>query len=231
LGIVHEATLRTHAIPEQTLAVRIGMDDPTCLDPLLSDWVVGDAAPAWLLMGNPDGRWMLHAGYCGRDVATNAQSRALKMLIDKAPGLHWISPATRELGASLQDLTADRAWMRQATALVKLIVPPAATGRACRALAAVDPSLRIMAMPVHGCLFAGGLLSSETTRQLEAAALEAVASVGIRVWHQRPPSCEDLPPFSPHPSDLLMMSRLKQVMDPKFLFNRGRLIPVEGVVS
>jgi hypothetical protein len=111
-------------------------------------------------------------------------------------------------------------------------VPSALTGSIARALAESNGDLTIHAMPVHGCLFIGGDLSTDATRRLEDAVGKAITPDGFRVWHARPATCEDLTPFAPLPADLPMMKRLKQAMDPRNLFNRGRLIPVtEGVAS
>jgi glycolate oxidase FAD binding subunit len=231
LGVIHEATLRTYAIPEQSAFVAVRVEDPAALDALLPSWVTGNAAPAWLLLDNIGG-WTARVGYVGRSIATTAQERSLAKLLSGVSGVQILGSNSGPLEQSMQDLASQRAWRARASALAKVVVPSVQTGVVCSRLAKNGPSVKVAAAPVHGCIFVGGELDAAATRSLDSAIDGAVGEAGFRVWHERPAGCEDLAPFAPLPTDLPMMKRLKQAMDPKYLFNRGRLIPVaDGVAS
>ncbi len=230
-GLVHEATIRTYAIPEQATLIDLKLDDPGLFDRVLSQWMLTDAAPAALSMSNEPERWTAHLIYLGRSSACAVQRRSLETLIDQTEGVHLIGSTDGTFDRAQDELSARRVWRRGATTLVKLMVPPALTGAACGEIQTWGESnapVTIEAMPAHGCIFTGGELSPHGARKLGDLANHICrAHFGQFAWHARPPVIPEAPkiaPFGPLQPDWPMMWRLKKAMDPKRLFNPGRFI-------
>lgn len=228
-GILHEATLRTYARPAQTVTAELLGDDPSVLDPVLYEWMLTDAAPAWMQWRREDAAWKLSVGYYGRPAANQVQLRALRNLAEKIQGLRFIGAAEADVDHDFAARREQRAWRRSAAALVKVIVPPAASGQTCRFLAQWNPALRIDAMPTHGCIFAGGELDAAAAIALDKLITDHVSGLGgVRAWHERPPaSLAQIMPFGPAQDDWAILNRLKYTMDADNLFNPGRFLPVE----
>lgn len=233
LGCVYEATLRTSAVPESILSVDLQLENPATLDAVLTDWLVSDAAPTYLSLHLDSREWRVCLGYFGQPEGCRAQFEALRLFLTAH------SPETAIVGHREHSLEQDghgraqrRRWRRQASALVKLIVPPACTGAVCRDLIEKlphHPRLRIEAFPVHGCVFAGGDLDAAQAGQLDRHASQLVQSVnGLRVWHARPAGAESIDPWGPAQPDWSILTRLKHTMDPLGIFNPGRFLPVSA---
>ena len=232
LGVVHEATLRTYAIPDQVTCAEVMLDGPAVLDSALTPWMLSDAAPAaaWLVRTD-DRTWRLHVEYFGPATACAAQMEALRKLVEEWDGASLGSTANGSFDDSQARRRDARAWRRTAAALVKLVVRPAATGAVCRRLAEAaadeEAGLAIEALPVHGCVFIGGELDADAARRLDRS-IDAVLKEehGFRAWHVRPTGAEDIAPFAPAQPDVEMLARLKRTLDPHALFNPGRYLPV-----
>ena len=228
LALIHEATVRTYAIPEHVLAVELQTADPTAIDPLLSDWLLTDAAPQGMLLERVENSWRLGVSYFGRRSACIAQLRSLEMFVPRVAPLMINGSNERTLEVELADLESRRAWRRTAKALVKLVVPPAVTGAACVALSKADVGqpLRIDALPVHGCIFAGADLTAGETLSLDALVTKLATSLGgFRVWHARPhETFAAVAPFAPAQPEWPLLKRIKNSLDPYEVFNPGRLL-------
>jgi len=234
LGIVHEATLRTYAVPETVLLVPCRLKNPAELDRVLTAWVTSDAAPTWLRIEtnfstSGKSELLLVCGYLGRAAATAAQARALENFAKSTGAFTAEAPAIRAADEFLRRV--GREFPRGLPALMKIVVPPSAAGSLCRTLEQTGLRLNIHAFPVHGCVFAGGELDETQARELDRAVTQAIAPAGFRTWYYRPAGCDDLAPFAPMPSDFAVMKRLKKMMDPMNLFNPGRLFPTEGAAQ
>ena len=235
LGIVYEAIVRTYSIPDRVVVIRLQSDEPSQVDSMLTDWLLSDAAPAWLFLNMSDGSATLRLGYFGRSAACEVQVRALENLIKDRPKLSIISTATRSAPDDATDRATRRRWRREATALCKIVVPPATTGSVCQRLAewARDRTMvNIDGLPMHGCIFIGGTIDAALAGELDRVIATIVDPLpGFRVWYQRPEGTESMSPFAPQPTDYAMLTRLKEAMDPQGLFNPGRLIRPESVTS
>lgn len=235
LGIVHEATIRTYAIPPHVLSVELTIDDPAVLDDRGTDLLLSDARPAHLSLSRRcgahsvrGGAWDLGLAYYGKHTACLVQLRALELLAATLPGVHIAGSVDMTFDQDAAARSLRHAWRRSALALVKIIVPPASTGAVCNALlewSAGHECLHMDALPLHGCIFAGGALDAAAAISLDRAVNALIAPRGgMRAWHQRPPGAEMVEPFGPPQSDWPMLAKLKKTMDPRGLFNPGRFI-------
>ncbi len=229
LGVLSEATVRTYAVPEQTMTVEIVVNDPIALDGLLPAWLLSDAAPAWMVLNRAAAGWTLNVGYFGRLNGCVAQVRALETILAKVKDLTLGTTTDSTLERDLAQLALRRAWRRQAKAMAKVVVPPAMTGAICRVLAGAPDELFIDAMPIHGCLFVGGDLKAERAATLDRAITLAIQKInGLRSWYARPAGAETIAPFAPVQPDWLLLRQLKKTMDPGNLFNPGRFLGTEA---
>jgi len=227
-GIVHEATIRTYAIPEQVLAVILDLEDPAYVNKILTDWMLSDAAPSWMELQRLEAQWKLSVGYLGRPTANSSQFESLKTFLAAHDPLTIVDSAPGTLNDDLAERRLRSTWRRRSPALVKVVVPPAATGVTCRFLAQAMPKLMIDALPTHGRIFAGGDLDAMAVASLDALITEHVIDYkGFRVWHQRPAGAENLAPFAPRQNDWALLNRIHKTMDPHQLFNPRRFLPVE----
>ena len=229
-GIVYEATLRTYAIPGSTSTVQMRLSNPARLDDMLSDWLLTDAAPTWLSMvmtRQPDAT--VHSGFFGGRTACQVQERALEGIVQGHGELTIDEISQRDLAADAAQRTALRRWRRHATGLCKLIVPPASTGAVVRGLGAWSSDqipITIEALPVHGCIFAGGGLDARQAGELDRQVAGLVEPLGgLRIWYQRPEGADTIDPVGSPPPHLSTLVRLKRTMDPDDLFNPGRFCP------
>jgi glycolate oxidase FAD binding subunit len=232
-GVVYEATVRTYAIPEQVLAVDIGMQTPRQIDKVLTGWLVSDAAPTGLFLARPEGRWVLTVLYHGRAAACAVQADALASLAASLPGARLHDHRVMTLAESLDEHRKVRQWRRQAGAVAKLVVPPATTGEAAERLVqwAAGRDLLIDALPAHGAVFAGGDLGDSDTADLHAFLADVGRELnGFHAWCAHPADV-DLPPFTPLPATMPLLRRLKQTMDPHGVLNPGRIVVMEAVKS
>ena len=101
----------------------------------------------------------------------------------------------------------------------------AMVGATCKALTDQATAIQIDALPIHGCIFAGGQLDGDQAAEFDARVIQAIGAVGgLRVWHQRPPGAESILPFAPPQPDWDLLSRLKNTLDPQRLLNPGRFL-------
>jgi len=232
-GLVYEATVRTYAMPEQTVTAMLELAEPQQLDDVLSDWLLSDAAPTWMELLRSDNAWRISVGYHGRNTATDVQLDAMRDLVADTTGLQLAGSSTGPVMAELSQQQARRTWRRQAAAVVKIIVPPASTGQTCQAISlwcGDNQPLTIEAVPTHGCIFAGGDISEPAARSLDDMIMTQMIAVGgHRTWYRRPQGTDTIPPFAPAQDDWQLMGRLRRVMDPNNLFNPGRFLPVEAI--
>lgn len=230
LGLLHQAVLRTYAIPEQSLVVQLQLSSPALLDTCLTDWVLADACPSSMtLTHNPTKGWLLRVAYHGKPDACIAQYTALEAFLETHQGLQVIGQYQLKPEQDLQETSRDRQWQREATAVVKLIVPPASTGQVVLHLQQAfqnQDGLKISALPSHGCIVIGGSLDAAQAVRLNQAILDVMTPLqGVRTWVTRPQEVADLiRPFDPMPPSLPWLLSLKNTMDPHQLFNPGRCL-------
>jgi glycolate oxidase FAD binding subunit len=231
LAVIYEATLRTYAIPEQVLAVDLRVDDPRCIDDMLTTWLAADAAPSRLALALEDGRWVVRLAYFGRSSACLAQLRSLETLIQRTAGFRVIGSGRQPYDQYARERGVHRRWRRRMSALVKVVVPPGSTGATCKDLLDLDDiraRFTLGAMPAHGCIFAGADLGADDTRRLDREISEIIEPLGgLRVWYARPLGAEDVAPFAPPQPDWPMLAQLKRTMDPHGILNPGRFLPVD----
>lgn len=239
LGYLHEATVRAYAIPQLVLIVEVQVDQLEVIDKRLTEWLCLEAGPTQLgLHIRPGVAAWVRVGYMGSPAACRSQLDALGAFVARCEAMRVVD--TREITLA-QDATHRaglRAWRRSAQACVKLVVPPAVTGAACRSLqqqtgerGRVGAGMVVDALPVHGCVFIGGALDTGQTQSL-AQIVQRIAGEyeGFWVWHKRPGATRSIQPFGPVQPDWSFLARLKQVFDPRGLFNPGRFLPVGGQV-
>lgn len=236
LGVVHEATLRTYAIPQHVLAVDLDIVSPGELCKRFTELLLSDASPAHLsisrrletVAGRHGGQWVGHLAYFGRSAGGHVQLRSLETLLDGFESVHIAGSGDQTFEQDAAERAARRAWRRQATALVKIVVPPAHTGVLCATLAEwadTNAPLHIDALPMHGCVFTGGALDAGAARQLDDTIHAIMGTLrAFRVWHQRPDGAESIEPFAPSQNSWAILRRLKQTMDPKGVFNPRRFL-------
>lgn len=207
-GIVHEATLRTYAIPQQVTVATITIEDPPALGERMTSWMLSDAWPTWLSLTREDHQWRLRAGYYGRPAAHDVQTAALRDLFQ------GVQTSVCTLTEDLSARQNQRAWRRTADHLLKVVVLPAATGIAANLIA--QRATRVEALPAHGCIFADLTKEDDALRDLIAE------HGGFRVWHANPD--RDVEPFAPPQNDWPILKKLKTAMDPDNIFNPGRFL-------
>ncbi len=226
LGLLHQTTLRTYAIPSHTLHTTLSCDDPLMVDRGLTRWLLSDAKPTWLLMQASDDGWRLHVGYHGSEKACTRQSRAMSEQLIHLPGVEFENETTGDFQSDAQIRSELRAWRHQLTALAKLVVPANQTGAWVKRLRQHQSSLHIETYPAHGCLWVGGKLDATQVAQLDRFINEGLQGLtGFRVWYQRPgETLEAVKPIAPLPTDWSILRRIKKTMDPQNLFNPGRFL-------
>jgi hypothetical protein len=85
--------------------------------------------------------------------------------------------------------------------------------------------LQLEALPVHGCIFTGGRLDAAQAQALDALINETIEPFGgLRVWVNRPDGAESIEPIAPVQLDRPVLDKLKQTLDPSYLFNPGRFL-------
>ena len=229
--------MRTYSIPQKVMDVELSLEDPQLLDERLSQWLLTPVAPAALQLGRRGDGWTLHLAYFGTDHGCATQLASLEALAKDTPGMHIDAADESQLDTFLQHSAALRAWRREAPAMVKVIVPPAQSGAACRRLAAWGAqfvTLNIDALPVHGCIFAGGDLDAQRAAKLDQTVNALIQSCGgLRIWHNRPDqtptsdapdTLDTIEPFAPPQSDWPLLGKLKRMMDPNGILNPGRFV-------
>lgn len=233
LGIIHQATFRTYAIPEQVLAVELSIDNPERLGSFLTDWIITDARPAGMTLDHDNGQWIIRLAYHGKATACNSQLGSLQSMIEKLGGLQVLGTSPQSYESYGQQMQARRSWQRSASALIKLVVQPASTGQVMKQIhtfaSKLEGKLKSWASPAHGLIYLGGDLSSSQALELEGFIRQIISQLSaIRSWIARPAGSESqIAPFDPVPSEMPLFQRLKNTMDPHGLFNPGRCIVQE----
>ncbi|MEX0746150.1 MAG: FAD-binding oxidoreductase [Phycisphaeraceae bacterium] len=230
LGVLTELTLRTATIPSATMIVDVELEEPQQLDDYQTEWLTSDAAPAWAVLLRERDTFRLRVGYHGRSSACHAQLRSLETLSDQMPDVHVAASQEYDFPTEQRERAGVRAWREAATtAMVKVIVPPAATGFACQSLAlttADEPPRHIEAYPFHGCVFVGGAMNARQARRLDEQIMHVIQPAGgFRVWYRRPGDARDIEPFAPQPPDWPLLCEIKRIMDPHAILNPGRYLP------
>lgn len=233
MGCVYEATLRTSAVPEAVVEVRLAIDHLATVDRSMTNLLVSDAAPDHLsLQSQPTGS-TAYLGYCGHPESCQARLDALEKFIEPVQGAAVQSSRIGTVQQDNQQRAGRRRWMRRTTALVKVLVPPVQTGATCNDMRQwITPPLTIDALPAHGCIFLGGQLDADACHELEQQIQKSITPAGgLWIWYARPPGAETIEPFGPPQPDWPILARVKKTLDPMGIFNPGRLLEVHNAPS
>jgi len=231
-GVVHEATLRTYARPQQVLGIQLALDVPDRIDGVLRQWLSGDAAPTYLSLHLRDDQWSVRLGYLGRPSTCDQQYQALLPFLEGPEGFQLADKRICSFQEDWTDRAAHRAWRRKAAVLVKIVVPPAITAALCYTLAQWAKNnqikLHIDALPAHGCIFVGGAIDRKMCIELDLQIIPILLNCeGSRVWQTRPHPDDPIDPFAPKQSDWPLLGQLKRTFDPHGIFNPGRFLALE----
>ena len=259
LGFIYEVVLRTYVIPETTLVVELEHTDPVGLDAVLWEWLISDAAVDQMDLVMRGRVAKLRVAFCGSVTETTSRLRSLKIFVNRTRGMTIEKAQSFSLDQGTAQRADRRAWRRAAKAVVKLIVPPASTGKICDGLAQwagdrkLDP-MAIQALPVHGCVWAGGVGGVDTVVELQQWIEQMTKrEKGAWAWHARPPedpapkpghaslgsfdrragddvaSTTVVPAFGPVQPDWSILGQIKLALDPHGVMNPNRFIPVKKV--
>lgn len=232
MGIVTDLTLRTWAIPPQVTRLTLPGVRMDQLDGHLTELLVSDAAPIYLdHQHTADQGEVLYLGYAGSDRQCAAQFHALRSWLPRIGYNPREASADREDGSIWEDARARalrRAWRHSVNSWVKLIAPPGHVGAMVSQLIGMTlPANAIIeSLPGHGIVHLGGTWSIAQARELDPLLLEMIGRLGgLRLWMRRPDHTLRVEPVSPVPQDWQMVKRLIDAMDPRNIFNPGRLAP------
>ncbi|MDH3583866.1 MAG: FAD-binding oxidoreductase [Phycisphaerae bacterium] len=231
LGLLASATLKTAVIPPQITRVEIRDLRPSLLDDMLPGLLLSDASP-WYLQwsGSPatdqSAPPVLHLAYAGSPRGIDEHVRALES--DLAAREARAPAVARHDGELTDDRVERRAGWRglhEAAAWVRLVVPPAVTGRTLEQLWTMPTApARVLGLPAHGVIEVGGDWDVETAREVDRAMGELVRpAAGMRIWLKRPQDTATIPPVDPVPVDWPVLARMKDALDPGQTLNPGRL--------
>ena len=231
LGLITEATLRTYAIPQQVTQVTVTPFCPTTLDAQATSLLTGDAAPLYLDFQFPASgaaaRPTLHLAYAGAPTGCEAQCEALGRWlasVELPPDAAQRSDGT--LDDDLSARQARRQWRDQASALVNLIVPSTHTGQTIHNLRHGRlPMHTAESLPAHGVIWLGGQWTIDEARAADEVINQIInAAGGMRLWLKRPDDSPAIAPFAPPQPDWTMQMKIKETMDAKAVFNKGRFL-------
>lgn len=227
LGLIAEATLRTVAIPQQVSRLTIAGAYPAAMSPQITDLLISDAAPYWMLWRRIQRQPVLQLAYAGDRAACSIQCESLTRWL-QSQGWNSIEIDRRDIdhATDVAERQSMQAPVWSSPAVIKLVIPPAATGEVCEALFRQPPdSLAILALPTLGIIHLAGDLSADQAQQLDATVNATVARHGgLRVWLNRPAGCDAIEPFAPPQPDWPMLAKLKRTLDPDNVFNPGRFL-------
>lgn len=226
LGIVHQATLRTYALPQEVARIDLEFKSLDQLAQQITDWMLGPAYPTSLNLRRLGDAWHLEVSYFGNSKANDVQVTALKESLTHIDAIEVTDERRVTMVEHLKYGMQSRQWQRKSKALVKIITPP-------RDIADIGTLLsdmgitQITGMPAHGCLFAGGALTGGTDIML----VQALEQCGGMLQWINPPVHDDglisfVDPFAPAQPDWKMLRKIKRTMDPRNLFNPGRFLEV-----
>lgn len=227
LGIVHQATLRTYAVPQQVARVDLEFKTLDNLAQQITDWMLGPAYPTSLNLRRLGDAWHLEVSYFGSEKANDVQVSALKHSILDNDDIEVTDERRVTMVEHLKYGMQSRQWQRKCKTLVKVIVPPREIAMVANTLAEMGIT-QLTGMPAHGCLFAGGQLNAE----MDMALTDVLqTSGGMRQWIT-PPVYDDgrtacVTPFAPQQPDWKFLLKIKKTMDPLNLFNPGRFLERE----
>lgn len=229
LGVLGRCTLRTWARPELVMRASVEPIEPGVLERGMTELLTSDASGAWCYWSGQladRAAGQLHLGYLGSAGECNGRLAGL------GPWLESIGAGRASVKQHETDLPADSehrasvwAEVLGAPGVVKLIVPPDYVGRALEQLAEkTDAPVDIHLLPASGTIWLTGQWDTDQARQLDQAIAGWLADrPGWRAWVRRPDQLIDLQPFAPQPTDWPTIQRLSNAIDPKNLFNPGRV--------
>jgi len=226
LALITQVVLRTASLPPQVTQVRIDGMNPGRLDPLMTSLLISDAAPYHMQWCYEHGAAVLHLAYADTPAGCDVRYQAL---VDWLRTEHLSdSRCTRQdvdFATDHRDRGSRNTWQHDCAATVRVIVPPALTGRVLEQLAAWDDAPQhLTALPSCGVIHVGGAMNVDAARQLDAAIRTWIQPHGgSHLWFNRPEHTETIEPFAPEPADLAPQIKLKNTLDPNNLFNPGRL--------
>lgn len=227
LGIVHQATLRTYAVPEEVARLVIQWQSLEHMARQITDWMLGPAYPTALHLRRLGNDWHMEICYFGNTKANDVQVAALKNSLHKIKGIELADERRMTLHEHLKESMQSRQWQRKSKTLVKIIVPPSDVF-AITSMMADRGITQITGMPAHGCLLASGALTGDT----DIVLLQVLEQCGGMMLWIKPPTLDNeltpcVRPFAPDQPDWAMLRKIKQTMDPRNVFNPNRFLNVE----
>ena len=238
LGLIAEATLRTASIPPCVSRITLGGLEPAMLDERMTGLLTSDACP-WYMhwcgtgAGGGAAEPALYMAYAGTASGCDAQHAALVDWLG-AQGLD-VEPMRAD-GGLAEDAAARAerdARRRDCAALVKVVVPPADTGRMMGEMLASDPRPGVVdGLPAHGVVHIGSDWTAAEAVAVDRHLLRLLDAVGgLRLWLRRPEHSPAIPPLAPDPPDRPMIEKIEHAMASGRVFNPGRLFGNSGASS
>jgi glycolate oxidase FAD binding subunit len=232
LGLIAEVTLRTSVVPGCLIHVDVDAVDPKSFAMVGTELLVSDASP-WSL------EWehlntmaelrpnVLRFAFGGSQRQCDVQRAALERFLDERG---WLGGNVSVRRVTVEEDLKVRAgrwgWRAKAGVVVKVVVEPANTGRMVEALFGLEaPPPMVHAMPTLGIVHFGAGWDAARAGRVDQWLAERVGGwCGFRVWMKRPAGAAHLVPIWPDQSDWTMLAKLKRTMDPRNMFNPGRLL-------
>lgn len=228
LGIIHQATLRTYAVPQEVARVDLEIKSLEQLPEQITAWMISPANPTSMHLRRLGDAWHLEVSYFGSSKANDVQVNALKDSLTKLDQIEVTDERRETLTEQFKHGQQSRAWQRKCKTLMRIIFPPREIHTITQKLTDMGIT-QISGMPAHGCLLVGGQITEKMDNDLRPTLID---TQGMRLWITPPIPSEDHPipvkPFAPVQSDWQFLQKIKQTMDPNNLFNPGRFIRSKG---
>jgi glycolate oxidase FAD binding subunit len=241
LGILTQVTLKLRPLPEGQALITFGCDSdqlgslldlvhqgrtrPVCVD-LLNDRAARAVAQEY---GThlPEAPWVLAVGFEESDPAVQWQVQQLLKEVCSA-GIRGLEARAGTSAAPLWQALVDLTAWPQAMLTFKANLLPGGVAEFCRAAVACSEELLLHAHAGSGIVrgHAGdGLTLERAGVMLKEWTARALAAQGNVVLPRCPPPWKhQLPVWGAPRSDAGLMRRIKDIMDPRRLFNPGRFV-------
>jgi glycolate oxidase FAD binding subunit len=237
LGVITQVTLKVRPQPELQALVTLGCDD-AALNSLLEALHTSRTRPLALelldahaatTLGLEPRPWTVVVGFEDSEAAVEWQIQQVMGEL-KAIGSEGISVLAGEAAAPLWRGLTEGLRDPQAALSFKATVRPAQVGHFVRAIR--QPNLRLHAQAGNGIIrghLASDIAQADAQSFVNRLADQAVSAGGQVVIEQAPASWKpQLPVWGKRRGDWTLMQRVKTALDPRDLFNPGRMFSPLG---